>query len=120
MPPPSIWRCGCYTHRLEGTAKYAAEHGFPAFTTTLLASLYQDHDGIVRAAEECAKRYGVEFLYRDFRPNFRAGNQRARELGLYMQKYCGCVYSEEDRFSNRRKKELHKLHKAQGRGQAQC
>ena len=86
-------RCAyCYTHRLEGTAKYA-------FTTTLLASLYQDHDGIVRAAEACAQHYGVEFLYRDFRPNFQAGNQRARELGFYMQKYCGCVFSEEDRYA---------------------
>ena len=44
------------------------------------------------------KEFGVEFLYRDFRPNFRAGNQRARELGFYMQKYCGCVFSEEDRY----------------------
>ena len=40
----------------------------------------------------------MAFLYRDFRPNFRAGNQRARELGFYMQKYCGCVFSEEDRY----------------------
>ena len=84
----------CYQHRLEETARYAAEHGYETFTSTLLASLYQDHDGIRAAAEE----YGVEFLYRDFRPNFRAGNQRARELGFYMQKYCGCVFSEQDRY----------------------
>jgi hypothetical protein len=83
---------------LEGTAKYAAEHGFSAFTSTLLASQYQDHEGIVRAAERYAKQYGVEFLYRDFRPNFRAGNQKAREQGFYMQKYCGCVFSEQDRY----------------------
>ena len=88
----------CYTCRLEETARTAAEQGFPAFTTTLLASLYQDHQGIRAAAEACAAKYGVEFLYRDFRPNFRAGNQRARELGFYMQKYCGCVFSEEDRY----------------------
>lgn len=92
-------RCAyCYEHRVEGAARYAAEHGFSAFTTTLLASLYQDHEGIVRAAERYAGQYGVEFLYRDFRPNFRAGNQRARELGFYMQKYCGCVFSEQDRY----------------------
>ena len=84
----------CYQHRLE----YAAEHGYGAFTSTLLASLYQDHDGIKAAAEKYARQYGVEFLYRDFRPNFRAGNQRARELGFYMQKYCGCVFSEQDRY----------------------
>ena len=51
---------------------------------------------------------------------FREGQEEARALGLYMQKYCGCVYSEEERFSNRRKKELHKRHKEQGRGAAQC
>ena len=88
----------CYQHRLEETARYAAEHGYEAFTSTLLASLYQDHDGIKTAAEKYARQYGVEFLYRDFRPNFRAGNQRARELGFYMQKYCGCVFSEQDRY----------------------
>ena len=92
-------RCSyCYEHRLEETARCAAERGYEAFTSTLLASLYQDHDGIARAAERFAKQYGVEFLYRDFRANFRAGNQRARELGFYMQKYCGCVFSEADRY----------------------
>ena len=88
----------CYEHRLEGTAPYAAEHGFSAFTSTLLASVYQNHDLIAAAAERFAKQYGVAFLYLDFRPNFRAGNQRARELGFYMQKYCGCVFSEQDRY----------------------
>ena len=46
-----------------------------------------------------ARQYGVEFLYRDFRPGFHAGQAKARELGLYMQKYCGCVFSEEDRYA---------------------
>ena len=88
----------CYQHRLEETARYAAEHGYESFTSTLLASLYQDHEAIRAAAEKYARQYGVEFLYRDFRPNFRDGNQRARELGFYMQKYCGCVFSEQDRY----------------------
>ena len=92
-------RCAtCYALRFEETARYAAEHGFAAFTTTLLASTYQQHERIAEAAERFARQYGVEFLYRDFRPNFRAGNQRARELGFYMQKYCGCVFSEADRY----------------------
>lgn len=88
----------CYEHRLFETAKFAAENGFEGFTTTLLASVYQKHDLIAAAGERFAKQFGVEFLYRDFRPNFRDGNQRARELGFYMQKYCGCVFSEEDRY----------------------
>ena len=91
----------CYEHRVEGAARYAAEHGFPAFTTTLLASVYQNHDAIAQAAERFGRQYGVAFLYRDFRPNFREGNRRARELGFYMQKYCGCVFSEQDRYQKK-------------------
>ena len=94
-----IGRCTyCYEHRLEETAKYAAQNGFKAFTTTLLSSIYQNHDLIKEAGERFAVKYGVEFLYRDFRPNFRNGNNKAREEGLYMQKYCGCIFSEEDRY----------------------
>ena len=53
---------------------------------------------MVKKAEELAEKYGVKFYYSDFRPNFREGNKKARESGLYMQKYCGCVFSEEDRY----------------------
>lgn len=88
----------CYEHRIEETAKYAAQHGYAAFTSTLLASLYQNHDKIAAAAEGFARQYGVAFLYRDFRPNFREGNRQAREMGFYLQKYCGCVFSEGDRY----------------------
>ena len=54
-------------------------------------------------AERAASEYGVEFLYRDFRPYFRAGQERARELGFYIQKYCGCVFSEEERYLKKSK-----------------
>lgn len=103
-------RCAyCYGHRLHGAAKYAAEHGFSSFTSTLLASTYQNHEAIVAAAEAAAERYGVKFLYRDFRPYFRAGNQRARELGFYMQKYCGCVFSEQERYQKKIDRDLEKF-----------
>ena len=93
-------RCGhCYTCRLEETARYAAANGFASFSTTLLVSPYQDHEGICRTAQMLADRCGVAFLYRDFREGFRQGQAKARELGLYMQKYCGCVFSEEDRYA---------------------
>ena len=55
-----------------------------------------------------AKKYGIEFLYRDFRVGFREGQAKARELGLYMQKYCGCVFSEEDRYAKQIKKDKEK------------
>ena len=78
--------------------------GFDAFTTTLLVSPYQNHELLIQVAEEMAEKYGVKFLYRDFRPGFREGQAEARELGLYMQKYCGCVFSEEDRYLRTNKK----------------
>ena len=100
-------RCGyCYALRLEQTAKFAAENGFASFTTTLLVSPYQNHALLAETAEEMARRYGVAFLYRDFRPGFRDGQAKARELGLYMQKYCGCVFSEEDRYQNKLQKDM--------------
>ena len=90
----------CYKVRLEQTAKYAKEHGYTHFSTTLLVSPYQNHEGLIKVANEMAEKYNVEFLYRDFRVGFREGQAKARELGLYMQKYCGCVFSEEMRYNN--------------------
>ena len=98
-------RCGyCYKVRMDAAAKYAAENGFDSFTTTLLISPYQKHEEICSAALAAAKEHGVEFLYRDFRPLFREGQNEARERGLYMQKYCGCIFSEEDRYKKKPKK----------------
>lgn len=100
-------RCAyCYRVRMEETARYAAENGYDSFTTSLLISPYQNHQAIAAAAREMGERYGVDFLYRDFRPLFQAGQQFARDHGFYMQKYCGCIFSEEDRYmaAKRRKK----------------
>ncbi len=95
----------CYKVRLEQTAKYAKENGFDTISTTLLVSPYQKHDILKEQGEEIAKKYGLEFLYRDFRVGFREGQAKARELGLYMQKYCGCVFSEEDRYKKKIEKD---------------
>lgn len=93
-------RCAqyCYRVRLEQTAKYAKENGYDAITTTLFVSPYQKHDELKKVVEEIAKKYDLQFVYRDFRVGFREGQAKARELGLYMQKYCGCIFSEEDRY----------------------
>ena len=100
-------RCGlCYRMRLEKAASFAAKEGYKAFTSTLLISIYQDHEEIKRICEEAAKKYEVEFLYRDFRPRFREGQAKARAKDFYMQKYCGCVFSEEERFREIRNEEL--------------
>lgn len=88
----------CYRVRLEQTVKYAKGNGFDSFTTTLLVSPYQKHDEIIKLCNELADKYEIDFVYRDFRVGFREGQAKARELGLYMQKYCGCIFSEEDRY----------------------
>lgn len=91
----------CYAMRMEETARFAAENGFEGFTTSLLISPYQDHEGIIKSARDAAARHGVQFVYHDFRPHFRKGQQAAREMGLYMQKYCGCIFSEEERYAGK-------------------
>lgn len=101
----------CYVKRLTETAKYAKEHGFDAFCTTLLYSPYQKHEMIVEVASKIAKEYGVEFFYQDFRPYFKEGQEKARNLGMYMQKYCGCIYSEEERYLNKIEKDKKKYDK---------
>lgn len=101
-------RCAwCYAARLEAAARYAAGNGFTSFTTTLLVSPYQNRELLLATGLAMGEKYGVAFLPYDFRPRFREGQERARALGLYMQKYCGCIYSEEDRYrgAKRRKKE---------------
>ena len=92
-------RCAyCYRVRMEETARYAAQNGYDSFTTSLLISPYQNHEAICATARAMWEKYGVEFLYRDFRPLFQAGQEFARAHGFYMQKYCGCIFSEEDRY----------------------
>ena len=93
----------CYDLRMDAAAAYARAHGFDSFTSTLFVSPYQNHEKLKTAAQRAAAAYEVEFLYRDFRPGFREGQNKARELGLYMQKYCGCTFSEEDRYSKETK-----------------
>lgn len=93
-------RCAyCYEIRMDAAARFAAEHGFTHMSTTLFYSPYQKHELLKETAERAAKKHGVRLFYRDFRPYFREGQREARALGLYMQKYCGCVFSEEDRYA---------------------
>lgn len=92
-------RCAlCFAERLSATARLAAAKGFKAFGTTLSVSPYQDQDLIVRAGREAGLRHGVDFIYIDCRPRYRDSVNISRALGLYRQPYCGCVFSERDRY----------------------
>ncbi|MGE5551077.1 MAG: epoxyqueuosine reductase QueH [Bacteroidota bacterium] len=88
----------CYELRLGRTAAKASALGIPAFGTTLLISPYQDRALLLEVGYRLASVHGLSFMDADWRPGFRASQAEARELGLYRQKYCGCLYSEKERF----------------------
>ena len=85
----------CYLVRLRKTFEYAKANGYDTVTTTLLYSIYQKHDFIKKLMEDLSKKFEIDFLYIDFRKGFWQGHEKAIEQGLYMQKYCGCIFSEE-------------------------
>ena len=92
-------RCSyCYSSRLRATAQTAAEGGFDAFTASLLYSRYQKHDEIKSLGESIGSEFGVQFYYQDFRPGWQEGIRLSKEQGLYRQQYCGCIYSEKERY----------------------
>ena len=88
----------CYSFRLEATAREAKGRGFDAFSTTLLQSTHQNHALIKETAERIAQDMGIPFYYEDFRQGWRRGLEVSKSLGLYRQQYCGCIYSEKERF----------------------
>lgn len=88
----------CYRIRLFEAARIAREGSFDAFTTTLLYSRYQKHDLIRQIGEEAAAAQGIPFLYRDFREGWSEGVRVSKERGMYRQPYCGCIFSERERY----------------------
>jgi predicted adenine nucleotide alpha hydrolase (AANH) superfamily ATPase len=88
----------CYHLRLEATAKVAKHGRFDAFTSTLLHSKHQSHELIKAIGETAGKEQGVQFLYKDFRDGWKQGVEESKTLGLYRQSYCGCIYSEKERY----------------------
>ena len=99
------YRCPlCYEMRLECVAKEASARGFEHFSTTLLYSKYQRHDLIRRIGQKKAQKYGIKFFYKDFRKGWKDGIEEAVALGIYRQPYCGCIFSEAERYEKRIKR----------------
>lgn len=93
----------CYRMRLERAFHNAKEKGFEAISTTLLYSKYQRHDEIAAIGRDLANIHGIAFLYRDFRLGWKQGQDESVRLNMYRQKYCGCIFSERDRFYRKHK-----------------
>ncbi|MBI4837971.1 MAG: epoxyqueuosine reductase QueH [Nitrospirae bacterium] len=87
----------CYSLRLGKTAEKAAKYGFDAFATTLMISPYQDFENLTAAGKYFKEKYKVPFYLKDFRPYFAKSMAASKELGLYRQKYCGCIFSSAER-----------------------
>jgi predicted adenine nucleotide alpha hydrolase (AANH) superfamily ATPase len=92
-------RCAyCYYHRLKYAVEFAKREGLNAFTTTLLYSKYQKHELIKKIGQKLAVEYGIPFLYYDFRGGWKIGVDLSRKAEMYRQPYCGCIFSEKERF----------------------
>lgn len=96
----------CYACRIEKTAQIAKSGKFDGFTTSLLYSKFQNHDLIKVLCLSAAEKYGLELFYADFREGWKEGIDVSKEMGLYRQQYCGCIYSEEDRYRKQLSKQF--------------
>jgi len=99
----------CYAMRLEPVAKKAKEEGYDAFSTTLLYSKHQDHECIRKIGTALSRKYQIDFYYQDFRKGWQQGIDQAIEMKLYRQAYCGCIYSEQERYDKKLKKKIQKI-----------
>ena len=91
----------CCQSRLEAAALKAGELGFDAYTSSLLYSRYQPHEAIAAKGRDLSGNVGPEFIYRDFRVDWQEGIERSKDMGLYRQPYCGCVFSETERYGKK-------------------
>jgi predicted adenine nucleotide alpha hydrolase (AANH) superfamily ATPase len=97
-------RCAvCYTIRLDKTAETAKKMQFDGFTTSLLVSPYQKFAIINEVGKEMSKKHGIAFYSHDFRDGWHISKSLSTELDLYKQKYCGCIYSEMERYRKKEK-----------------
>jgi epoxyqueuosine reductase len=105
-------RCSfCYHERLRSTALVAKRGKFDAFSTTLLYSKFQKHDEIKSIGEAVAKSVGLKFYYDDFRVGWKTGMETSKRLNMYRQQYCGCIYSEKERYYNSKMPKVTKVEK---------
>jgi len=92
-------RCSvCYHERLLTTALMAKKGKFDYYSTTLLYSKFQKHELIKSIGESIGKTVDIPFYYEDFRVGWKEGIETSKQLEMYRQQYCGCIYSEKERY----------------------
>ncbi|MCL2883379.1 MAG: epoxyqueuosine reductase QueH [Coriobacteriia bacterium] len=115
-------RCrACYHQRFAGLASAARAGGFTAISTTLSISPWQFTGLIEEEIERAAAAYQLEAGFVDWREHYARGQERARELGIYRQNYCGCAYSQQEaeleRAAARERRRQKKAERQASRGQ---
>ena len=90
----------CFRLRLSDTARAVKEGGFTGFSTTLLISPHQKHDLIKEVGDEIAVENSVPFFYADLRKRYSDSRHITKPMDLYRQQYCGCLYSEWERYKS--------------------
>lgn len=100
----------CYELRLSETARYAKEHGFDLFTTTLSISPHKNAAWLNEIGERLSQEYSIAYLYSDFKKKngYAHSIELSRTYHLYRQDYCGCIYSRLEREEQKRKKQAKK------------
>lgn len=88
----------CYRLRLSKSAEYAEKNGFNYMTTTLSISPYKNARLLNEIGLELEREYDFKYLCSDFKKGegYKRSCELSRELGLYRQDYCGCIYSKRD------------------------
>lgn len=85
----------CIEMRLKTSAEVALKRKTEQFATTLTISPHKNMETIHAVGRSVATEYGLNFLDTDFRKDdgFRKSCLQSRQLGLYRQRYCGCMFS---------------------------
>ncbi|HJX01949.1 MAG TPA: epoxyqueuosine reductase QueH [Candidatus Humimicrobiaceae bacterium] len=89
-------RCAlCFEMRLDETAHTAKKLGFDFFGTTLTISPHKNHETINSIGMRLASAEGVNFYESNLKKmnGFKKTMELSKELNLYRQDYCSCVYS---------------------------
>lgn len=89
----------CYRLRLERAARYAKEHGFDYFCSTLSISPLKNAQKLNEIGAELSELYKVPNLPNDFKKKggYLRSIELSREYNLYRQNYCGCVFSKKNK-----------------------